>query len=219
MHPRIAELVEALDGRRAELTRAVSQVPTVARNRRPAKDRWSVAEVLEHLALVEENVGNQVRRVVAAQRVHGLGAEHDSTSMAQTFNTAFVLDRSQKRVARDAMQPRGGIDAAAAWMRLERARQVTRDTLRELDGIALCDVSAPHPALARLMAISGSCSSPPTKDGIPLKYRKSRRRWCDGIDGETRSPRITPRRPTNRVGRDGLDQPGYRSRRPYRRRS
>ena len=51
MHPRIKELVEALDSRRAELTRAVNDLPTSARNRRPLEDRWSVAEVLEHLAL------------------------------------------------------------------------------------------------------------------------------------------------------------------------
>ena len=150
MHPRIAELVGALDGRRAELTRAVNEVPTVARNRRPAEDRWSVAEVLEHLALVEENVANQVRRLVADQRANGLGAEHDSGSVAQMFDSAFVLDRSRKRVARDAMQPRADVDAAAAWTRLDRARQVTQDTLRELDGVALCDVSAPHPALGPL---------------------------------------------------------------------
>jgi hypothetical protein len=33
---------------------------------------------------------------------------------------------------------------------LERARQVTHETLRELDGVALSDVSAPHPALGPL---------------------------------------------------------------------
>ena len=150
MHPRIEELIEALDSRRAELTRAVNEVPTAARNRRPSEDRWSVAEVLEHLALVEENIAKQVKRLVADQSADGLGPEHDSSSIAPTFNAAFVLDRRQKRVARDAMQPRGGIDAAEAWMRLERARQVTQDTLREVDGVALCDVSAPHPALGPL---------------------------------------------------------------------
>lgn len=150
MHPRIAEIVEALDGRRAELTRAVNEVPTVVRNRRPSEGSWSVAEVLEHLALVEENVANQVRRLVADQRAHGLGAERDSGSVAQTFDSAFVLDRSRKRVARDAMQPRGDVDAAAAWTRLERARQATQDILRELDGIALGEVNAPHPALGPL---------------------------------------------------------------------
>ena len=147
MHPRIEELVGALDHRRAELARTVNEVPTSARNRRPSEDRWSVAEVLEHLALVEENITQRIKQLVAEQRANGLGMERDSTSVAQTFDSAFVLDRSKKRVAREAMQPRSGIDAAAAWTHLEHARQVTKDTLRELDGLALCDVSAPHPAL------------------------------------------------------------------------
>jgi uncharacterized damage-inducible protein DinB len=150
MHPRIREVVEALDSRRAELTRAVNEVPTSARDRRPSEDRWSVAEVLEHLALVEENIPQRVKALVTEQRTNGLGAERESTSIAETIDSAFMLDRSKKRVAREAMQPRSGVDAAAAWTRLERARQVTHETLRELDGVALSDVSAPHPALGSL---------------------------------------------------------------------
>jgi uncharacterized damage-inducible protein DinB len=150
MHPRIKELVEALDSRRTELTRAVKEVPASARNHRQSEDRWSVAEILEHLALVEENIAPMVKRLAAEQGTTGLGAELDSTSIAETFNSAFVLDRSKKRVAREAMQPRSGIDAAAAWTHLERARQVTQETLRELDGVALGNVSASHPALGPL---------------------------------------------------------------------
>ena len=146
MHPRVKELVEALDTRRAELRRAVNEVPTSARNRRPSADRWSVAEVLEHLALVEDNIAPMVRRLAAERGLTELGAEHDSTSIAETLDSAFFLDRSRKRVAREAMQPRSGIDAAAAWTHLERARQVTHEIVRELDGLALADVSAPHPA-------------------------------------------------------------------------
>jgi len=147
MHPRIKEVVEALDSRRAELARAVNEVPTSARERRPSEDRWSVAEVLEHLALVEENIPQRVKALVTEQRTN---PERESTSIAETIDSAFMLDRSKKRVAREAMQPRSGVDAAAAWTRLERARQVTHETLRELDGVALSDVSAPHPALGPL---------------------------------------------------------------------
>ena len=147
MHPRIREVVEALDSRRAELARAVNEVPTSARGRRPSEDRWSVAEVLEHLALVEENIPQRVKALVTEQRTN---PERESTSIAETIDSAFMLDRSKKRVAREAMQPRSGVDAAAAWTRLERARQVTHETLRELDGVALSDVSAPHPALGPL---------------------------------------------------------------------
>jgi len=75
MHPRIKEVVEALDSRRAELARAVNEVPTSARGRRPSEDRWSVAEVLEHLALVEENIPQRVKALVTEQRPNGLGAE------------------------------------------------------------------------------------------------------------------------------------------------
>ena len=150
MHPRIKELVEALDSRRAELTRAVNDIPMSVRNRRPAEDRWSVAEVLEHLALVEDNIAQMVGRLVADQRKTGLGAERGTTSIAETLDSASVLDRSKKRIAREAMQPQSGVDAGAAWTHLERVRQTTQTTLRHVDGVALSDVSAPHPALGPL---------------------------------------------------------------------
>jgi hypothetical protein len=50
MHPRTAELVDLLDRTRADLRRAVDAVPAPRRSDKPAADRWSVADVLEHLS-------------------------------------------------------------------------------------------------------------------------------------------------------------------------
>src|SRR5262245_26628223 len=82
----VSRNLSALDSRHAELTRAVNEVPVSARNRRPSEDRWSVAEVLEHLALVEENIAPLMKRLVTEQRANGLGAERDSSPVAQTLN-------------------------------------------------------------------------------------------------------------------------------------
>ena len=65
MHPRLAELLSHLDSERDALDRVVSEVPPEARDRRPAPDSWSVAEVLDHLARVEGGVA----RLVAVSRV------------------------------------------------------------------------------------------------------------------------------------------------------
>src|SRR6266850_733005 len=57
MHPRIEEVLNYLDTERSALREAVELVPAAARNQSPGADRWSVAQVLQHLAGVENRVG------------------------------------------------------------------------------------------------------------------------------------------------------------------
>ena len=49
MHPHLDAALSRLDESRAALRAAVEAVPAALRTRKPAQDRWSVAEVLEHL--------------------------------------------------------------------------------------------------------------------------------------------------------------------------
>ena len=147
MHPRIREVLASLEASDAELRDAVGEVPAGARGQRPSTDRWSVAEVIDHLALVEQSVARLIRQRAAEAHV---GPDGEETPIAPTFDSTRVRDRRQPRVARDAIQPRTGIDESAAWAHLESAKQALRDTLSTVDGLALCDVSAPHPAFGPL---------------------------------------------------------------------
>ena len=56
LHPRILELIEYLDEHRRHLHEAVASVPPPLRERKPGPDRWSVAEVVEHVSMVEQRV-------------------------------------------------------------------------------------------------------------------------------------------------------------------
>lgn len=150
MHPRIRELIDSLDDHRTELQRAVDEIPVALRSRRPAPDRWSVAEILEHIALVEERIVQLFTRQVAAARAQGLGPERDSSPVVPTFDLSPLVDRTRRLAASEAAQPRGGVDAISAWARLERAREATREALRSADGLALSEVIAPNPVLGHL---------------------------------------------------------------------
>jgi hypothetical protein len=149
MHPRSRELIDSLDDRRAELQRAVDEIPVPLRNRQPASDRWSVADVLEHLALLEERIGS-CSRGNSPTHAKGLGPERDSSPVGPTFELSQIVDRTRRLVASETAQPRSGVDVISAWGRLERAREATRDALSSADGLALCEVMAPHPVLGHL---------------------------------------------------------------------
>src|SRR5436853_6290461 len=85
IHPRLQELFAYLAVRRSALKEAVEAVPETARNEPPEPGRWSVAEVLDHLALVEERFRIVIRDRLAEARATGVAAEHDTAPIAGTF--------------------------------------------------------------------------------------------------------------------------------------
>jgi hypothetical protein len=109
-----------------------------------------VAEVIEHLAIVEQRIAKLIAREVASAREKGLGAERETTPVSSMLPLERVIDRRRRFVAGDAAKPRGELDAAAAWTKFEDARRAVRDALLAADGLALAELSAPHPVLGSL---------------------------------------------------------------------
>ena len=149
MHSRIEEVLVCLDDEFAGLRAAVDHVPSARRNERPAPDRWSVAEVLEHLAIVEKAVLKVCSRQLAAAREHGVAPETEVTSIRQTLPPERVASRERPLVAPDAVAPKG-MDAAAAWSEVEATRARFVEFVKSCDGLALSGISFPHPAMGTL---------------------------------------------------------------------
>jgi hypothetical protein len=152
MHPRITEVLDHLDHCRAELESAVAAVPIELRERRPAPDRWSVAEVLEHLALVEGRITHLLATKLDAARVAGLGPDAETSPVVPTVDLGRIADRERPVTAGDAVQPRAGLDAGEALESLTRQRDALRQVVLAHDGLALTEVIAPNPVLGPLNA-------------------------------------------------------------------
>lgn len=147
MHPRIQELLTHLHQTRADLRAAVDAVPAERRRQRAAPDRWSVAEVLEHLAIVETRIAGMIAAAVAEAKVAGLDRETSDAPVLAEMNLAGLLDRSRRFTASEASQPSGTITAEEAWTRLEQARDRLKGVLQDVDGWALGTISRPHARL------------------------------------------------------------------------
>lgn len=150
MQPRTQEVLAHLDGYRAALEQAVAAVPEPLRERRPAPDRWSVAEILEHIGLVEGRIGRLLSEQLAAARAAGLGAERETHPVLPTVPVDRLLDRSQPIVAREGTLPEARLGAGAAWTTLAECRRAVREMLLAADGLALSEVVIPHPRLGPL---------------------------------------------------------------------
>lgn len=150
MHPRTSELVQHLQQTRAALRSAVDAMPAALQDRKPAPDRWSVAEVLEHLGQVETQVTTLLDRGLRQLERQGLRPAQDHSPVLPTLDTARLLDRGTRLEAPPPTRPKNGLTAAQAWQVLEQGRAALQTTLLSGDGIDVDPIRAPHPFLGEL---------------------------------------------------------------------
>lgn len=150
MHSRLAEALDYLDTERADLHAAVELVPGELRERAPAADRWSVAQVLHHLTLIEGRIVPLIHKLVAGARAAGLGPELETSSILNVRHAAKIADRSFRVTAPEETVPPSDVSAATAWNALEESRRALREAVTSGDGLALSEVKYPHPVLGEI---------------------------------------------------------------------
>lgn len=149
MHPRIAEVLNCLDAELDGLRSAVESVPPERRGERPTPQRWSVAEVLDHLARVERSVLKACEQQLAVARESGLPEESETSSVRALMPPERVANRDRPLESPERLLPKGN-DADAAWAQVEAVRDRLREFVVSCDGLALSQVGFPHPALGTL---------------------------------------------------------------------
>jgi uncharacterized damage-inducible protein DinB len=147
MHPRTEEVLNYLDARRADLQTAVEAVPLDLRQKSAAPNQWSIAQVLDHLTMIDRRVGTGMKKWLADARAKGVGAETGTSSVRNSVPTELIIDRSRRFEAPAEIRPADDIDATAAWTALEQAREDLRSTFLSGDGLALAEIIQPHPVL------------------------------------------------------------------------
>lgn len=145
MHPRIEEVTNYLDRERSALREAVERVPPELRDKQPGPDRWSIAQVLQHLGIIENRIGLGMTKWVGDARNASVGPETETSSVMRSLPLELIADRTNKRNAPDEVRPTGDIDAKSAWATLESARETLRSAFHAGDGLALSTVVQPHP--------------------------------------------------------------------------
>lgn len=148
MHPITDELLAYLDEQRSVLKSAFESVPAELRNRQPAPERWSAANVIEHLAIVEARISRLLSERIEEAR-SSLSGETSSGPILPTIDYKRMYDRSTRVKAPETAIPTG-LDATSAWRALENAGSMMRAMLRANDGLGLSSVTHPHPRFGPL---------------------------------------------------------------------
>ena len=145
LHPRTAELIAHLAASRSELLAAVDAVAVDRRHVRPDPDRWSVDEILEHVAIVESRITKLYTRSVDTARANGAPREADTSPVVPTIDIARIVARGDRLIASDAVRPGGALSTDDALARLATVRATLIDAVKAADGLAIGHLTYPHP--------------------------------------------------------------------------
>ncbi len=147
MHPRISEALDYVEKQTANLHVAYESVPAEQRGVRKDPSRWSPAEVVRHVAMVERRLAKLL--TVLVEQARALPPETETTSAMTSQSTTKAFDRTDRFVTADATEPRDS-DPTRVWDDLMDARQEIVRVINTGDGLALGAVSIAHPFLGGL---------------------------------------------------------------------
>jgi DinB family protein len=139
--------LELLDTERRGLLAAVEQVAVADRSRRPAFDKWSVAEILEHLATVEQSVA----KLIATRGREPLPENAEAPVPLDEARVARLRGRGRRIEVPDRMRPSGTMTAAAAIEALGASRTALLDAVKNADPVALAQRSYVHAIVGRIV--------------------------------------------------------------------
>jgi DinB superfamily len=140
----VAEIYEDIDAARARLVSAVEPLTGEQHAFRPSPDRWSVAEIIEHLSITEPRVVRLVGALL--DKLEASGARGDDSPFEPVSLTQFAeRARTEKYQAPDEIRPKGApLQDSLARLRDSRAAlRALRPRVERVDGTL---ARFPHPA-------------------------------------------------------------------------
>jgi hypothetical protein len=142
----VSEVYEHIDHTRARLLAAVEGLSEEQQSFSPAPDRWSVAQLCEHLSIVEGNVATLLDKLLAKAEESGTGGATSGAFEPISIEEFVERSRVVKFEAPERIRPTGALSVADSLARLSESRaalHALRPRVERADGRAL---RFPHPA-------------------------------------------------------------------------
>lgn len=144
-NPRLAEWVSYANGIRYQLLEFVQALPESAYDKRLSSDGWTSAEILEHLALIEDSIGRLITRMSKQIRADGHPADADTSSILGMLDAFRADDNHRKLVAPEPYRPTGTMTVQQSLVKLEDVRARVLSAVESAHDVDLSKASFPHP--------------------------------------------------------------------------
>ncbi len=142
----LAVIRAGLAADRQNLRDAIKRVPKGLLEQRPSPERWSVAEILEHLAMIETATVSFLTPLVETAPLLAPDTHPSPTAIPRDR----LRDRSTRVTAPEIVQPRGAMTYDQAVEALDRSRTSLLLVLEAAAGRDLTAIGRPHPRLGQL---------------------------------------------------------------------
>jgi hypothetical protein len=150
MHARLAEAMDYVEERRKELLESFAGVSGDRLCQRATPEGWSVAEILDHLRMVEAGVARLITKRVAQAREAGLGEERSTAPVLPSFDQHSARLESAVMQSPATVVPRANVDISEAVEGLEGSREALRAAAVSANGLSLGEIKHTHAILGEL---------------------------------------------------------------------
>jgi uncharacterized damage-inducible protein DinB len=156
----ISDIYDANETVRRQITARLETLSEAQQTFRPTEGCWSVAEIVEHLSIIEQNmvrlIGMLLNKAESAAAEQSSADAGDDARAAATSNTAhafkpFSMDelvetiRDKKLTAPETMRPGGQIALADSLASLQRSRAIVESFRPRLEAADPDAATYPHP--------------------------------------------------------------------------
>ena len=147
----VADIFETIDETRERLYNRVEGLSPAQEKFRPTPDAWSIAEIVEHLSIMENRQSALMKMMLKKAE----SASDEAGEGGQGFRP-FSLDQhierslKEKYVAPETVRPSGNITVEETLEGLRRSRAALHELRPKLEAMDLSNMTYPHPVFGPL---------------------------------------------------------------------
>jgi hypothetical protein len=139
----VAEIYEDIDDTRARLVGAVEPLTDGEQGFRPSSEQWTVAEIIEHLSVVEKRVARLLGVMLSKLGAEAARAE-GSAFEPVTIDEFVARSRTEKYTAPEEIRPKGA-PLSDSLAHLRDSRAALRDLRARVERVDGTRARFPHP--------------------------------------------------------------------------
>jgi hypothetical protein len=146
----VAEILEAIDETRSRVQKKVEGLSPTQEQFRPTPDAWSIAEIIEHLSIIERQLSRLFAMMV--KKAEASGIETHAGQSFRPFSLDQFVERSlkEKYTAPETVRPSGNVPVADSLAKMRSSRTLLHELRPKLESIDLSSMTYPHPAFGPL---------------------------------------------------------------------
>ena len=148
----ISDVYAENDRIRERLKAAVSNLSDEQSGFLPEDEKWTVAEVVEHLAMVEEGAVKISAKLLGKAQARGAAAADGKIKFSDSFREKLAGASAAKFEAPEFVRPTGSRRIAESLARMDETRQKLNDLRPLFETVDCTDFKFPHPAFGEISA-------------------------------------------------------------------